>query len=220
MTKAPASSAFFDAIARRYDRVYARGRDESRESLSHVLRALAPRSRVLDLGVGTGRELPALLDAGHSVVGMDASSEMLGICGERARRIPLVLGDFWSPLPWDDSSFDAVIALHGTLSHAPNEAARAAFPREVARVLKPGGVFVAEVPTDAWLHGVASEGGDGVVRTGEGRGRFVDEVTKASIDVWLASAEGWRALFAGALGVRVEEGLPGEVRILGTRGAK
>jgi len=112
----PASAAFFDAIARRYDRTYGRSRAESTASLARVLALLAPRSHVLDLGVGTGRELPALLDAGHDPVGLDASREMLALCARRARPIPLVLGDLWERLPWEDASFDAVLALHGTLA--------------------------------------------------------------------------------------------------------
>lgn len=232
MKEAPASARFFDAIARRYDRAYARGKEESAASLARVLALLPPRSRVLDLGVGTGRELPALLDAGHQPVGLDCSREMLALCAKRARPIPLVLGDLWSRLPFGDKEFDAVLSLHGTLTHPPDEASRAAFPREVARVLKRGGVFVAEVPTAAWLDAAAGpragagaglgagagDGRGGFVRLGEGRGRFVDEATGASVEVWVLPAEGWRELFSGVMQVEVEAGEEGEVRIVGRVG--
>jgi SAM-dependent methyltransferase len=196
------AARFFDAVARHYDRVYAPGREETRESLARVLTELRPASRVLDLGVGTGRELPALLDAGHSPVGLDASSEMLAICARRARPVPLVRGDLWQRFSWDDASFDAVIALHGTLSHPPSDAARAAFPAEVARVLRPGGVLVAEVPTVAWFERLASAGG--AVRVAENQGSFRDDATGATVEASFLSEAEWRALFETALVVRIE----------------
>lgn len=202
MTTRNDAARFFDAVARRYDRVYAPGRAETEESLARVLPELRPASRVLDLGVGTGRELPALLDAGHSPVGLDASSEMLAICARRARPVPLVKGDLWERLPWDDSSFDAVIALHGTLSHPPSDTARAAFPAEVARILRPGGVLVAEVPTLEWFDRIASAGG--AVRLNESRGRFSDDATGATVEASFLSEQGWRALFETAFAVRIE----------------
>jgi len=94
------SARFFDAIAPRYDRVYARAAAELAQSLDRLLPLLAPRSRIADLGVGTGRELPRLLDAGHEVVGLDASERMLAECARRARRIALVRADLWERLPW------------------------------------------------------------------------------------------------------------------------
>ena len=91
---------------------------------AHVDRALAaigegPRD-VLDLGVGTGLELPRLLDAGHRVVGVDVSPEMIALCNQRSRPIRCVEADFWRALPFEDASFDAVVAFFGTLAHAPD----------------------------------------------------------------------------------------------------
>ena len=68
---------FFDAIARRYDRAYALSGRASRERLARVVGLLEGRRRVLVLGIGTGRELPALLDAGHEVTGIDVSERMV-----------------------------------------------------------------------------------------------------------------------------------------------
>jgi SAM-dependent methyltransferase len=211
------SAAFFDAIARRYDRVYATSGQESRLRLSRLLRELSPASRVLDLGVGTGRELPALLDAGHSPVGLDASQQMLDLCAKRARPIPLVLGDLWARLPWDDSSFDAVIALHGTLSHPPSSEVRAGLPKEIARVLRPGGVFFAELPTDEWLERMTSDAGGSVTRSGAGRGVFVDDVTGASVEVSLLPANEWTKLFEPCFAVRTEVSSEGEMTIVALR---
>ena len=210
---------FFDAIARRYDRVYAPEREETRGSLLRVLRELAPRSRVLDLGIGTGRELPFLLDAGHSPVGLDVSAEMLAVCARRARVVPLVKGDLWERMPWDDSSFDAVIALHGTLSHPTSAERLATFPREVARLLRPGGVLVAEVPTRAWFDDAARDRGSLVEPLSNGRGRFVDTATGATVDAWFFSPEEWATLFERELRVEVLPVGVGEVMIVGRKAA-
>jgi SAM-dependent methyltransferase len=209
------AARFFDAIARRYDRVYAPGRSESTKSLRALLSHLHPASRVLDLGVGTGRELPALLDAGHSPVGLDVSAEMLALCAARARPIPLVRADLWAPLPFDAGTFDAVIALHGTLAHPPTDEARRALPREVARVLRPGGVFVAELPTVAWLAEAGRVEGSGVRCLGEGRGSFADAATGAVVDVWLGTEDEWRAWLGGVMDVTFEPAGAGEMRVVG-----
>jgi SAM-dependent methyltransferase len=214
LTDAP-RDRFWNAIARRYDRVYAPPRDESRTRMARVLRELAPKSRVLDLGVGTGRELAALLDAGHSVVGMDVSKEMLAICARRARPIPLALGDLWERMPWDDASFDAILALHGTLSHPPSQAALGALPREVARLLRPLGVFFAEVPTLDWLARAAARDQTGIARVGERRARYVDDATGASIEAWVLSEDEWRTLLSPAFAMRIEPIGEDELALIG-----
>lgn len=138
---------FFDAIARRYDREYALSGAISRERLAHMLAAIAGKRRVLSLGLGTGRELPSLLDAGHEVTGLEISGGMIAECNKRSRTVPIVQGDFYDhPLPFADASFDAVIALHGTLAHPPRAGAHRALASEIARILAPGGVFYGEVP--------------------------------------------------------------------------
>jgi len=189
---------FFDAIAGRYDRVYALPTAESRRRMTRVLGELPdPPARVLDLGVGPGRELSALLDAGYAPTGLDISPAMLEICARRARPIPLVEGDFWRPpLPFDDAAFDAAIALHGTLAHPPSETVVNALARELGRVVRPGGRFIAEVPSMAWLDAAASSNVAAderrVLRTGKHTALFEDRVAGASIDVCLLDEPGWR----------------------------
>jgi SAM-dependent methyltransferase len=175
--------AFFDAIAPRYDRVFAR---EPAELRAHVDRALAaigkaPRD-VLDLGVGTGLELPRLLDAGHRVVGVDVSPEMIALCNQRSRPIRCVEADFWQGLPSGDASFDAVIALFGSLAHAPDDGALARLGREVGRVLREGGVFFAEVPSPTWVAAHPA---------------FADEKTGVHIAIVAQTEAAWRDAFAG-----------------------
>lgn len=92
-----------------------------------------------------------LLDAGHDVIGIDTSPAMIAECNKRARTVRIDLGDFYEPLPWDDCSFDAVIALHGTLAHPPHVGAHEALFGEVARVLRADAPFFLEVPHDGYL---------------------------------------------------------------------
>lgn len=204
------AARFFDVVAERYDRVYAVPSALTRERMRRVLRELPPApARVLDLGVGTGRELPSLLDAGYAPTGVDVSSEMLARCGRRARRIPLVRGDFWAPLPFPDGSFDAAIALHGTLAHAPppHLASFAALGAELARVTRPGAVLVAEMPSPAWLERVAAlppQGGRAVRRTGDRTCVFEDRVAGVSLDTRLLDDGAWPSAFGAAWTARVE----------------
>jgi SAM-dependent methyltransferase len=204
---ADGATRFFDAIATRYDRVYAPDRESSKQSLGAVLAVLPPKARVLDLGVGTGRELSALLDAGHSPTGVDVSGRMLEICARRSRPVPLVRADFWQALPFDAGAFDAVLALHGTIAHPPDEGAHQRLAGEAARVLSPGGVFVAEVPSPAWLAELPASGLDDgerrIRRTGPASCVHEDLVTGVSIETVVLSGEEWRAVFASWPGVDV-----------------
>jgi len=203
MTAPGGARAFFDAIAGRYERSYAPPAEESRARMTRVLAELPPApARVLDLGVGTGRELSALLDAGHAPTGVDVSAQMLARCARRARPVALVEADFWAPLPFADGAFDAVIALHGTLAHPPDDAAIPALAAELARVVRVDGVLVVEVPSPAWLDRAAGDAR--VRRTGPATGVYADPATGASIETRLLSREAWEAALAPGFIARVE----------------
>jgi SAM-dependent methyltransferase len=205
------ANAFFDAIANRYDRTYAIGPVESRRRMSAVLAALpAPLAIILDLGVGTGRELSALLDAGHLVTGLDVSSAMLERCARRSRPVPLVLADLWRPLPFEAAAFDACIALHGTLAHPPDAGALGRLSQELTRVVRPGGLWFCEVPSPAWLDlaGTIETGGVGharrVRRTGLRTCVLSDTASGACIEARLFSQAEWRAALEPHWSVQIE----------------
>ena len=214
--------AYFEAVAGRYEREYALPASESRARLAVITGELPPRSRVLDLGVGTGRELSALLDAGHQPTGLDISPAMLARCAARTRPVPLIEANLYAPLPFPGASFDAVLALHGTLAHPPSAVALAKLAREIDRVLRPGGVVVIEVPTTRWLAAMsdrpmttftARSGGDADGR----QGRHVDPVTGAGIEVELISSDEWRALFPAPFVTRADDLGGGEIRLVARR---
>jgi SAM-dependent methyltransferase len=189
------TKAFFDGIARRYDRAYAPAAALTKERMRRVVELLPARARVLDLGVGTGRELPALLDAGMSPVGLDASREMLAICAKRARPIPLVEASFWERLPFDDRSFDATIALHGTLCHPPDEGALARLAAEIERVTR--GLFIAEVPSMAWLDQLPALEDRRCVKTGDRTFVYEDRVARVRIEGQVLDEDAWRRTLSG-----------------------
>ena len=216
------AAEFFEAIARRYDRAYALDAATTRARMKRVLAGLPPApARVLDLGVGTGRELAALQDARYEVTGVDVSPAMLALCARRARPIALVEADLWEPLPFGDASFDAVIALHGTLAHPPERAAYARLAREIARVVRPGGAFLAEVPAQAWvrqLAGAGVEAGDGrIVRLAEDRLLHEDRTAGVAIEAVVPGDEEWRATLAEGFDVECEALGEAETLVVGRR---
>jgi ubiquinone/menaquinone biosynthesis C-methylase UbiE len=95
---------------------------ESQETL--LLTVLGPPGgrRVLDVGTGTGRAAIGLAKAGATVVGVDASREMLEVAGARATasgvHIELLVGDAHA-LAFPDRSFDASVSLR-VLMHTPD----------------------------------------------------------------------------------------------------
>ena len=91
------------------------------------------RGCVLDLGCGTGRNLP-LLPAGTRTVGLDPSWETLRRARRRAPRVPLVVGSA-EALPFRDAAFDTV--LSGLVFCSVPDPRQGL--REVRRVLRPDG---------------------------------------------------------------------------------
>ena len=113
---------------------------------------LKPGAWVLDLGCGEGRHVHGLhVLGGINVVGLDRDGPSLAKAREGLVMLPaatattgFVEGDAYRT-PYADATFDAVICSE-VLEHLEDYHAALA---EIARVLKPGGVFVATVPR-AW----------------------------------------------------------------------
>ncbi len=201
---------FFDAIAGRYERAYALPAAESRRRMDRVLRELPrPPGRVLDLGVGTGRELSPLLDAGYLPTGLDVSRAMLERCARRARPVPLVEANFWEGLPFADARFDAAVALYGTLAHPPDDEAMGRLARELSRVVRTGGSWVTEVPAPAWLDELdrarpPDDAERRVRRTGASTCVCEDQVAGVSLGARVLSEGEWRAALGADWSARIE----------------
>jgi SAM-dependent methyltransferase len=117
----------------------------------HVLRyAAACRlirgGRVLDMACGEGYGAAMLAEVAAEVVGLDISEEAIAHATNAYRHVPhLSFGTASAAsLPHDEESFDAVVSFE-TIEHL-TEADQARFVKEVRRVLRPGGLFIASTP--------------------------------------------------------------------------
>ncbi len=90
---------------------------------------------LLDVGCGTGNHLASLRERGFAVSGVDGSEEMLVHARRNNPGVDLRRSDVES-LPFQDEGFDFVISIE-VMRYLPSIGGAV---REMARVLKPGGV--------------------------------------------------------------------------------
>jgi ArsR family transcriptional regulator len=133
------SQEFFDASGAGWDAL----RDQLFGDKFHLaaLMALVPGDRVVgDLGCGTGTVAGALAPFVRTLIGVDSSTAMLGVAGQRLHRfanVELRHGELTS-LPIDDGELD-VATLMLVLHHIEKPEVAIA---EASRVLKPGGAIL------------------------------------------------------------------------------
>ena len=127
--------AHYDGVAAWYDEHIAPGPE-----VIATMRRLSGHGpgRCLDLGCGTGFHIPALLERGWTVTGVDISEDQLRLARDRAHdRAELLQADA-ADLPFDDGSFDLVFSA---FTHTDVEDF-AAVIGEAVRVLAPEGRLV------------------------------------------------------------------------------
>lgn len=113
-----------------------------------LARAVSSGARVvLDVACGTGPMSRELAASGRTVVGLDISRPALLQAASRSAG-PWLQADA-TRLPFADESLDAVTTAMGLVAIEPVTE----FLAEVARVLKPGGVFASITPTGRPLRG-------------------------------------------------------------------
>lgn len=101
----------------------------------------AARGRVLEIGIGSGLNLPLYAAGVNTVVGLDPSERLLSMARRRAAQadvpVDLMQGSA-SAIPLDNDSVDMLV-MTWTLCSIPDPIAAL---REMRRVLKPGGALL------------------------------------------------------------------------------
>jgi SAM-dependent methyltransferase len=196
-----ALAAAFDGQAAKFERAPVQSDPAALERL--VLEAdLPPDSLVLDAGCGPGLVSAALLGAGHRVVGVDLSHEMIARartrCGSFGDRARFEVASLYNPSL--AGPFDAAISRY-VLHHVTDPLA---FVRRQAAMLRPGGVLVLcdhttdPVPERAAIHQELERARDRThtnnptpgaladlfARAGLGPIRLVEEAFTLDFDEW------------------------------------
>lgn len=140
---------------------------------------ITPAMRILDAGCGGGRNLIYLLREGAEVMAVDGSAEAIAAVRALAQRLGRVLPEQnlqvarIEQLPFADAVADVVICS-AVLHFAQDEQHLRAMVRELARVLRPGGLLFARLGSRIGME--FEPVGNGRYRVGHGAEWFlVDE---------------------------------------------
>jgi ubiquinone/menaquinone biosynthesis C-methylase UbiE len=141
------AGGFFDAQAAWYDREYDEETASGRVLRSRMQAVLGVLGRepgsVVDAGMGGGRLCAELDRLGWAVTGVDPSAEMVALARRRLPHLASrLLEGRIETLPLDDACMDAAIAT-GVLEYVDDLDLAV---RELARVLRPGGVAAVSIP--------------------------------------------------------------------------
>ena len=132
-----------DTCQDKYIKIAERGLWESEEIL--VNKYFKPKSKILDVGCGSGRTTIPLCQKGHDVVGVDITPEMVDtakrIASSKGMNIGYELGDA-THLKFPENSFDGAIFANNGWAQIPGKENRQKALCEIFRVLKPDGYFI------------------------------------------------------------------------------
>ncbi|MFI8357250.1 class I SAM-dependent methyltransferase [Streptomyces cyaneofuscatus] len=137
-----------EEYARRFARLAESGHDVHGEA-TFCAALVEPAARVLDAGCGTGRIAVRLAELGHRCTGVDVDASMLAVARRQAPGQEWLLGD----LARTDTlglrpDFDLVLAA-GNVIPLLAPGTEAAVIRQLAAVLRPGGLLVTGMGLDA-----------------------------------------------------------------------
>jgi ubiquinone/menaquinone biosynthesis C-methylase UbiE len=133
-----------------YSSAFAYSRKRLDRFLDHYLPPTSARLRLLDVGCGTGHQLAHWRAAGYDGAGVDGSDAMLAEARQNNPEAELEQADV-QRLPFPDATFDRVTSIE-VLRYLPDPSASI---REMARVLRPGGICLATAAPAFSLNGYA-----------------------------------------------------------------
>ncbi len=105
---------------------------------------------ILDLGFGDGRNMPLLANLGMQVSGVEISDEICNQTKERMRKYGIDVDTRVgrnNGIPFPNATFDHLLACHSCY-YIDKDTSFNDNLKEIARVLKPSGIFVFSVPID------------------------------------------------------------------------
>ncbi len=130
----------YDAISQNYLKLIENMGPRVREKyLTVVEQNLPAGSLVLEMGCGAGAPMTQRLVRHYRVIALDISRDQLALAVRNVPEANFVLADM-TRLPFR-ATFDAVIAFY-SMTHVPRDE-HVALLRDIYRLLRPGGLFVA-----------------------------------------------------------------------------
>lgn len=118
--------------------------------LFQIPKGMRKEVRVLEVGCGSGANLWMIAAEGFDTYGVDLSAPGVELCkrmlSEKSLQADCRAADM-TATPFPDRHFDVIVDVFS--SYCLNEADYSRFTPEVARLLKPGGVFFSYTPSQA-----------------------------------------------------------------------
>jgi hypothetical protein len=139
-------STYGDGFADVYDHWY--GNISDAEATAAFVSARCGSGPLLELGVGSGRLVPALQNAGCEVIGLDASQAMLERC---PAELVTVQADLAALPLRSDRTIGGALCAFNTLFNLPSADAQRSLMEQLATVVSSDGTIVIEATTGIGL---------------------------------------------------------------------
>ncbi|AEX84804.1 hypothetical protein XO10_01840 [Marinitoga sp. 1135] len=137
---------YYNKIAKEYDEMYEDSYWQMHNAVSEKIifnNIDISNGKLLDIGAGTGFWSKIFLDNGFDVYALEPAENMVNMLKERFKKTNLkVFKGIGENLPFENSSFDIIIAMGDVLSYSEDINL---FISEVYRVLKKDGIFIGTV---------------------------------------------------------------------------
>lgn len=140
-----AASTYGDSFADVYDEWYSDITDA--DATASFVSSRSADGPIIELGVGTGRLVDSLLQRGHTVIGLDASSEMLARCKPRPG-LSMVQADMAAmPFTVGTPHLGGALCAFNTLFNLASLEAQTRLFTDVGAALLSGGALIVEAIT-------------------------------------------------------------------------
>ncbi|MHC1781439.1 MAG: class I SAM-dependent methyltransferase [Anaerolineaceae bacterium] len=173
----------------------------TRITLEQIAKAVPPPARAVDFGAGTGRLAIPLSQAGYQVTAVDPVRGMLDVLEAGAKAQGLEMETFQGRMMdfRAETAYDLAICVFTVLLYILDEESLERSSQAVAESLKPGGMFLVDVPRMEMFTGgvVRGEGVKRVMDITPRGGDLYDYVENTSVEV-----EGRTEKFAEAFTIR------------------